>query len=153
MNFLETIKKSLNIVDIKNEQKEKNNIDYNISLGVLLYLVAISDEKFTEDEKIEIINVLKKRNIDIPEKVFDLFKEKEKKSVDVYTFTKDINPVFSRKQKIKLLEDLFKVACSDKVLSSSEIETIRTISTLFHLSHEEFINAKIKILDKSGCSI
>ncbi|MCK9225687.1 MAG: TerB family tellurite resistance protein [Candidatus Muirbacterium halophilum] len=153
MNFLDIIKKSLNI-DNNNIEVDKNkNTDYNLSLGVLMYLVAISDEKLTEDEKLEIIRILEKRNIDIPNKIFDIFKEKEKNSVDIYSFTTDINPIFNRQEKIKLIEDLFKVACSDNKLSSSEIETIRTISTLFHLSHDEFINAKVKIIDKTGCRI
>ena len=52
--------------------------------------------------------------------------------------------------KINILEQLFRVACSDKDLDDSEVETIRKISDLFGIGHKEFINAKIKVKKEFG---
>lgn len=150
MNFLDFLKNTL-VPDENPKNEENNENNYRLSLGVLLYLVATSDNNLSDSEKEEIIRILEKRNIDIPGKLFEILRNKEKDSVDIYSFTNDINPVFNRNEKIRLIEDLFRVACADNNLSSEEIETIRTISTLLRLSHDEFISAKVKILDNTEC--
>jgi uncharacterized tellurite resistance protein B-like protein len=52
--------------------------------------------------------------------------------------------------KISILENLFRVACSDKELDDKELETIRKIANLFRLSHRDFIKAKIKVKKEFG---
>ena len=52
--------------------------------------------------------------------------------------------------KIKILENLFRIACVDKDLDDRELEVIRKISGLFKLTHKDFIDSKIKVKKEFG---
>jgi uncharacterized tellurite resistance protein B-like protein len=130
-----------------------NNKDMLRALGFLFWVIAKSDQTIDPKEEQQIKLLLAEKidlSNDVIEDIFNNLSQTERKSIDLYQFTRQINDNFSREQKIALLENLFRVACCDKNLSESEIETIRKISQLLHLEHIEFINAKIRIKKEFG---
>ena len=132
---------------------ERKDIDDKIALGVLLWVVAEADRKFLPEEEEEIENILRKySSIDkdqIP-LVLNSVKEAARERIDLYAFTSEVSPGLEYKARISIIEELFRVACADKDLDDNELETIRKISGLFHLSHRDFINAKIKVKKEFG---
>ncbi|OPX28509.1 MAG: hypothetical protein B1H08_05775 [Candidatus Omnitrophica bacterium 4484_171] len=132
---------------------ERKDIDDKIALGVLLWVVAEADRKFLPEEEEEIGNILRKySSIDkdqIP-LVLNSVKEAARERIDLYAFTSEVSPGLEYKARISIIEELFRVACADKDLDDNELETIRKISGLFHLSHRDFINAKIKVKKEFG---
>jgi len=129
------------------------SIDDKIALGVLLWVVAKADNKFLAQEENQIKEVITDYcNIDKGDLplVLNSIKEAEREAIDLYSFTSTISKDLNYQAKISILENLFRVACSDKDLDDKEVETIRKISSLLGLEHSDFINAKIKIKKEFG---
>ena len=63
-------------------------------------------------------------------------------STDYFQFTRLINDHYDAKQKIELVEDLWRVAFSDGELDKYEEHVIRRLADLIHVSHKDFIAAK-----------
>ena len=134
------------------EDKMKE-VDDKIALGVLLYVIAEADSKFLpqEEEKIKeaIYSYGRIPREDLPV-VLAAIKQASLQRIDLYRFTSEVSHGLDRATKIKIVEDLFRVACSDKDLDERELELIRKISGLFNLGHSDFIDAKIKIKKEAG---
>ncbi len=140
----------------KDDKPEVKDIDDNIALGALLWVVAEADEKFLaqEDEKIKEILTLYSK---IPEyemsTVMASIKEAARERIDLHRFTREVGKNLSYDVRKSVRETLFRVACCDKELDHNEIETIRKISGLFHIAHKDFINAKINIKKEFGLDV
>ena len=153
--FLDEFKKSVasSIWKDQSPSTELRKIDDKIALGVLLWVVAEADNKFLpqEEDKIKETLILysKISQQDLP-RVLASIKEAALQRIDLYRFTSEISQGLDRDTKIKILEDLFRVGCSDKDLDDRELELIRKISGLFNLTHKDFIEAKIKIKKEAG---
>jgi len=65
--------------------------------------------------------------------------------LDIQGFTREVNQRRGYQERLRILENLFRVAFSDQSLVYQELETIRKIATLFWISHKDFINTKLKI--------
>lgn len=132
---------------------EAKIIDDRIALGVLLWVVAEADAKFLPEEEAKIREILLSY-CKIPESdlsyIMSSIKEAAETRIDLYRFTHEVSEDLNYQTKISIIENLFRVACSDKELDDNELETIRKISGLFHLSHKDFIDAKIKVKKEFG---
>ena len=129
------------------------DIDDKIALGVLLWVVAEADDKFCakEDEKIrEILATHSKISDEELETVLASIKEAASERIGLHRFTREVSKGLSYEMRKSIIETLFHVACCDEDLDHNEMETIRKISGLFHLSHKDFINAKIKAKKEFG---
>lgn len=74
--------------------------------------------------------------------------EKEaSQATDYYEFTSLINQHFSREQKEKLVEQLWRVAYADAELNVYEEHLARKIANLLHVPNEAFIAAKLRVRD------
>ncbi|UCC95583.1 MAG: TerB family tellurite resistance protein [Candidatus Omnitrophota bacterium] len=138
-----------NPVDIK-----PRDIDDKIALGVLLWIVAEADEKFLPQEAEKIKEILatygRLSESEMPY-VMNSIEEAAKERIDLYQFTHEVSKDLPHDVKVKIIEDLFRVACADKDLDNNEVEVIRKISNLFRLTHKDFIDTKIRI--KSECGL
>ena len=63
---------------------------------------------------------------------------------DLYQFTSELNRSWSAQDKRRLLEQLWRVARSDSTVHKYEEHLIRRVADLLHVSHREFIAAKIR---------
>ncbi len=142
----------------KPDEPKARDIDDKIALGVLLWVVAEADEKFLPEEEKKIEEVLRLyseiSNEDMPV-VLASIQEAARERIDLYHFTHEVSENLPYEIKIKILENLFRVACVDKDLDDRELEVIRKISGLFKLTHKDFIDSKIKVkkefdLDTAG---
>ena len=135
------------------DQPAVKDIDDKIALGVLLWVVAEADEKFLPEEETKIKEVLRSyskiSNEDIPV-VLASIQEAAKERIDLYRFTHEVSENLPYDIKIKILENLFRVACADKDLDDSELEVVRKISGLFNVAHKDFIDTKIRIKKEFG---
>jgi len=124
-----------------------------IALGVLLWVVAESDEHFLPDEKEKIREILKTHS-DVSDEdmpiVIRAIEEASINRIDLYSFTQEASGDMDIPCKISLVEDLFRVACADRDLNEKEHEMIRKIANLFRLDHKDFIEAKIKVKRECG---
>ena len=63
---------------------------------------------------------------------------------DLHQFTSEINRALAHDEKLRLVEQLWRVARADEVVHKYEEHIIRRIADLLHVSHREFIAAKLR---------
>jgi len=63
---------------------------------------------------------------------------------DLHQFTSEINRAFAHDEKLRLVEQLWRVAHADEIVHKYEEHLIRRIADLLHVSHREFIAAKLR---------
>jgi len=66
-----------------------------------------------------------------------------REATDFYQFTQLVNDHYSYQDKVKLMENLWRVAHADGRLDRYEEHFLRRVSGLLHLSHSDFIQTKI----------
>ena len=68
-----------------------------------------------------------------------------KNATDYYEFTHRINEGFSYQQKVKMVENLWEIAFSDRSLNKYEEHMVRKIADLIYVEHKDFIDAKLRV--------
>lgn len=107
------------------------------------------DEQVTADEEIKLHNILKRRfelSDDEIEILIDLANADKREATDYFTFTSLLNEHYTQQQKIKLVEDLWRLAYADSELDKYEEHLLRRLSELLHVPHKDFIRTKLKTL-------
>jgi uncharacterized tellurite resistance protein B-like protein len=118
-----------------------------IAAAVLLVEVARSDQNFSEAERQAVLNsVQRKFGLSAAEsqELLALAEAQSREAHDLYQFTSQIDARFSLEQKLRLIEELWRAAYSDSVLHEYEEHLIRRVCDLLHLSHSQFIAAKLR---------
>ena len=82
--------------------------------------------------------------------LFILASEEARQSVDLYQFTSLIREHFSQEKKIKTIECLWTIAYADNHLDAHEEHLIRRIADLLYVTHQDFINAKHRVLKETN---
>lgn len=139
--------------DVQAEAGKNESIDNLIALGVLLWVVADADEAFLPEERDKIKEILqsygKISEEDMPI-VLRAIEEAAISRIDLYAFTSEVGENLSFAVKLGIIENLFRVACSDGEMADEEHEAIRKISGLLQIDHKGFINAKLKVKKEFG---
>ena len=120
----------------------------DLTCAALLVEVMNSDHELDEREHQEFMAVLQKSyNIaesDL-EELIQLAKDEAFEATSLYEFTKLINDNYDYEQKVELIENMWRIAFSDKRLDKYEDHLIRKVSELIYVSHSDFIKTKIKV--------
>lgn len=139
---------------LSNPDKVEEGIDAQqiaVAAGVLLIEIARADDDIADDEIDIAVNHLEHSFQDSSFKIDDVFKEtikdKSEDAISLYEFTDLINKEWDKEKKIKLLQALWEVANADNQIDKYEEYYIRKIKDLLYLSDNDFIKAKIKVLD------
>lgn len=73
-------------------------------------------------------------------------------SYDYHRFTSSLNQHFSQPQKIALVEAMWEVAYADAHLAADERHLISKVAGLLHVTHGEYIGAKLRAKEAAGMS-
>jgi uncharacterized tellurite resistance protein B-like protein len=120
-----------------------------IAAAVLLVEVARSDQNFSDAERQAVLgSVQRKFGLSAAEsqEVLALAEAESHDAHDIYQFTSRIDATFTLEQKLRLIEELWRAAYSDSALHEYEEHLIRRVCDLLHLSHSQFIAAKLRAL-------
>jgi uncharacterized tellurite resistance protein B-like protein len=130
-------------------QGEGDLHDIRVATCALFLEMANIDGQFSESEQENIIAILKKEYHVSDEDVFALIEAAKKQleqSIDLWQFTKLVDHNYSTVEKVHIVEMLWKIVYTDGRLDRHEDYLVHKISNLFHLSHDELIDAKLRIL-------
>jgi uncharacterized tellurite resistance protein B-like protein len=120
-----------------------------IASAVLLVEVARSDQNFSPSERQAVLGSVQ-RKFDLSpaeaQELLTLAESESREAHDLYQFTSQIDATFAPEQKVRLIEELWRAAYSDSVLHEYEEHLIRRVTDLLHLSHAQFIGAKLRVL-------
>jgi len=124
-----------------------------IAAAVLLVEVARSDQNFSDAERQAVLGSVQ-RNFGLSpaeaQELLTLAESESQDAHDLYQFTSKIDATFPPEQKVQLIEELWRAAYSDSVLHAHEEHLIRRVADLLHLSHSQFIAAKLRVLAKAA---
>jgi len=79
---------------------------------------------------------------DETEELLEMAHEEKLDATSYYKFTSIINDNYSQDQKIKLVEQLWRIAYADKVIDRFEEHLVRKLAELLHVPHKHFMQAK-----------
>tara|TARA_B100000212_G_scaffold110037_1_gene81848 strand:+ start:1619 stop:2062 length:444 start_codon:yes stop_codon:yes gene_type:complete len=147
MNFFKKI--------FQKDASENLEIDEHGSIKACIALLletSMADNLFDESEiktlKTTLINDFKLEETEIDE-LIEISKKNVDDSTSLYDFTRDINDNFDAKERIKLIESMWKIAYADGNIDKFEEHIIRKVSNLIYVSHSDFIKAKISAKEKT----
>ena len=113
----------------------------------LIIEVAFADKVFDESE----INLLKNILLDTYSLKLDdaneLIANAEKtvnESTSLYGYTREVNDNFDYQSKLDLLDQLWRMAFADGNIDKYEEHVVRKISDLIHITHNDFIQSKLR---------
>ncbi|MEP7246512.1 MAG: TerB family tellurite resistance protein [Gammaproteobacteria bacterium] len=120
-----------------------------LAAAVLLVEVARSDNDFSNAERQAVLDSVQgKFRLSAAEgrEMLTLAESKSRDAHDIYQFTSLINETFPPERKVRFIEELWRAAYADSVLHEHEEHLIRRVADMLHLSHSQFIAAKLRVL-------
>ena len=144
------LKSIQNIFRHRNQEASDSSEIYQRELAYdsLLVEVIKSDDKFDDREREKLFDVLSKKlkiRDDELKNFAELAKQKSDESTSLYEFTHEINDKYEYDEKVKLIEDLWRIAYSDGQLDKYEDYVIRKIADLIYVTHSDFIKSKLSV--------
>jgi len=120
--------------------------------AALLIEMMRADTEITEEEKRTVTNTIRSKFGLTGEETDALLQFAEKEIWDAtgyFQFTSLINKGLTYSEKVKVIEHLWEVAFTDGILDKHEEHMVRKIAGLIHVSHKDFIDAKLRVKKKS----
>ena len=118
-----------------------------LAVAALLVEILRADFETSADERRRLLESLQRLlglEQQACEELLALAERHIDQSHDLYQFTSEINRSWSPDQKLRLLEELWRVAQADEQLHKYEEHLIRRIADLLHVPHSGFIAAKLR---------
>ena len=150
--MIDNIKKFFN-EKIESSDKDSEVISeqsVSIATCALLLEMAHADSEFSQSEKDNIISILQTSfnmtDNDAAE-LLNLADLERKESLDLWQFTNLINQSYSREEKVKVAETLWRVIYTDGKVDQHEEYLMRKLTFLLNLEHQDMIEAKFKARD------
>ena len=145
--MFDLIKKIIGSNNGKVSTTEKDTLNAHLALTVLLLEAAYADGECSEEEKEHLVATLV-TNFKIPRQEIDtLLAERNKEDreyVSLFRYTRFINENFSEKQKIDIMESVWRIILLDNHLEAHEDHFAHKLSNLLHLGHSQLIDAKLR---------
>jgi uncharacterized tellurite resistance protein B-like protein len=124
-----------------------------VATAALLIEMMRADTQISEEEKITITNTIRSKFGLTEEETGSLLQLAEKEIWEAsgyFQFTSLINRGLSYSEKVQVIEHLWEIAFIDGILDKHEEHMVRKIAGLIHVSHKDFIEAKLKVKRKSS---
>ena len=129
------------------ETTGKNN-NVAIATCALLLEMAHTDEEFSDIEESEIKKIMQSEfglsDIKL-EEIVNLSNEARKESLDLWQFTNLINENYSKREKIQVIEFIWRVVYADNKVDKYEEYLVRKLSYLLNIDHKDMIDAKLRV--------
>ncbi len=125
--------------------------DLRVATCALLVEMARIDEHFSESEMETILAILKDRYGLSPEDAEALMAEADREledSVDYWRFARLINENYTNEEKIGIIETLWRIVFIDGKMDKHEDYLMHKMADLLRLTHQQLIDAKLKIRDE-----
>lgn len=120
--------------------------DAHIALCVLLIEAAHVDGECSDEEMDHVIETLTDKcgvlKEDIDELIEKAYQER-KDAIDLFAFTRYLNQNYSKEEKLKVMESVWRVIHIDGRLEGHEDHFAHKLANLLRLTHKELIDAKI----------
>ena len=150
--MIENIKKFFSEKIDTSDQESQVSSEQSVPIAscALLLEMAHADSEFSQSERDNIIAILQS-NFDMTEddasELLNLADLERKESLDLWQFTNLINQNYSREEKIRVAETLWRVIYTDGKVDKHEEYLMRKLTFLLDLQHQDMIETKFKARD------
>lgn len=124
-----------------------------LATAVLLVEVMRADPTLGPQERLAVVSALRQRftltETEL-EQLVELAEHAARTASDFHQFTSVINDAFSQEQKARIVEHMWLVAYSDGRLDAHENHLISRVAGLLHVTHGEYIAAKLRAKEASS---
>ncbi|MDB5752630.1 MAG: TerB family tellurite resistance protein [Ramlibacter sp.] len=124
-----------------------------LATAVLLVEVMRADPAITDAERQAVVAALRRKfalHDDELARLLELAQDRSRGASDFFSFTSALNDRFDHPQKIRMVEFMWQVAYADGHLHANESHLISKVAGLLHVTHGEYIAAKLHARDGSG---
>jgi uncharacterized tellurite resistance protein B-like protein len=149
--MLELLKKFFSQPTDRDESSLEN--DHGLKVGIatcaLFLEMAHIDGEFDDRERTRILQTLKKQFGFSEEQVAPIIEAAQEElegSIDLWRFTSLINQDYTVEEKIKVIEEVWKIAYADGHLDKHEDYLVHKMADLLRLTHKQLIDAKLRAL-------
>lgn len=118
-----------------------------LAAAALLIEVVRSDEQVSPEERDALLEAARRKfGIDgeSAQQLIALAEVEAREAHDYYQFTSKINASFPVERKLRLIDELWRVAFADDAVHRHEEHLIRRVADLLHIPHSAFINSKLR---------
>ena len=118
-----------------------------LATAVLLVEVMRADPASHAEERQAVLATLREKFAlqgDELARLVELAEQTARGASDYHQFTTRINDCFSHPEKIRIVEQMWQVAYADDHLHANENHLISKIAGLLHVTHGEYIGAKLR---------
>lgn len=129
------------------DQEGEKSHDVRIATCALFLEMSHIDGEFSESEREHIVSILKKDyqlSDEYAVALLEASHEELKGSIDLWRFTNLINQNYSRDEKLRIIEMIWRIAYTDGELDKHEDYLVHKLAKLLRLTHKELIEAKLK---------
>lgn len=127
---------------------ESNPHEADLASAALLFEVIRSDQEIKSVE----LTLLRERlmqvcdlNSEEVDDIINLASDEVDAAVSLYQFTSKITQHFDPEQRVRLIENMWRMAYADSILDKHEEYIIRRVASLIHVSQANFIKARQKV--------
>ncbi len=138
--------------EVSKDANQKTEHDLRVATCALFLEMARIDETFTQEETDTILTILKQKYGLSQEHADALVAEADKElaeSVDLWRFARLINENYTINEKIEIIEILWQMVFVDGKMDRYEHYLMNKLKNLLRLSHDQLIDAKLKVLHPS----
>jgi uncharacterized tellurite resistance protein B-like protein len=124
-----------------------------LATAALLVEVVRSDAGIAPGEQQAVMRAVREKfNLSEEEAltIFKLAEEEVRTANDYYQFTSLINRHFDQQQKQHVIELMWRMAYADAELAAHENHVLRRVAELLHVTHGDYIAAKMRARDAAG---
>lgn len=124
-----------------------------LATAVLLVEVMRADPDMKDTERDAVVLALRRKftlTDDEMDRLLELAHETSRNAYDFQRFTRSLNERFTQPQKIAVVEAMWEVAYADQVLDAHEQHVISKVAGLLHVTHGEYIAAKLHAQASTG---
>jgi uncharacterized tellurite resistance protein B-like protein len=146
--MLRTLKDLFNsVIAPPGASSARNEHSLQLATAVLLVEVMRADPELGAQERLAVVAALRQKFSLADEelsRLVELAEQTARTASDFHQFTSVINDGFSQEQKIRIVEYMWQVAYSDGHLDAHESHLISRVAGLLHVTHGEYISAKLR---------
>jgi uncharacterized tellurite resistance protein B-like protein len=124
-----------------------------LATAVLLVEVMRADARRGPAERLAVVRSLRRAFGLAEQETRDLValaEETSRTANDFFQFTSVINDGFGQDEKVRIVEALWRVAYADGTLAAEEHHVISRLAELLHVTHGEYIAAKMRARPDGG---
>lgn len=139
----------LSVADASDGAQDDKKIE--LASAALMYELIKTDSKIDEREKATLARVLGD-TFDLDAATISQLVEMAESATDqatsLYDFTSLVNESYNYEQRVKLIENLWRVAFADTHLDHYEEHLIRRVADLIYVRHSDFIRSKLLVKER-----